>query len=171
MCGEHSEGDIMHEMRAGSSPHVRGAHTCWYRCRFCCGIIPACAGSTGRAPSSTSRTRDHPRMCGEHSSNPGTIIKTLGSSPHVRGAHCSGMKSNSRRGIIPACAGSTNTPLGYATRRRDHPRMCGEHVRGFMAKMTVLGSSPHVRGAPGLLRQRSGITGIIPACAGSTGLV
>ena len=113
----------------GSSPHARGARKCGYEAwtydedhprmrgehkpfehvSVCAsGIIPACAGSTGRcrmtgwvvlgssphargAPTMYSaispRPRDHPRMRGEHSAVPLSLLRTAG--------------------IIPACAGST----------------------------------------------------------------
>ena len=32
-----------------------------------------------------------------------------------------------RAGIIPACAGSTDTLYAVNSDFRDHPRMCGEH--------------------------------------------
>ena len=46
--------------------------------------------------------------------------------------------------------------------------MCGEHVVLPPFFWTVSGSSPHVRGARGLLLPRGIVLGIIPACAGST---
>ena len=152
-------------------PRMRGEHWCRYVVLVAPpGIIPACAGSTqyytaqrftrsGSSPhargarstraSSCTRSRDHPRMRGEHKS-------------HL-------LLLDVRHGIIPACAGSTvsnvfaalqspgsspharGAPAGRAragSRTRDHPRMRGEHA-------------PRGRGP------RRG-QGIIPACAGST---
>ena len=94
---------------------------------------------------------DHPRMRGEHES--------LGALALVDD------------GIIPACAGSTVRPVPLAPslvgssphargarlrgwmadfQARDHPRMRGEHLRLLLVHVHVFG--------------------IIPACAGSTGL-
>ena len=70
-----------------------------------------------------------------------------GSSPHVRGAHGRRGFPDNPQGIIPACAGSTGPRTCAATRRRDHPRMCGEHISGFLKGLKQKGSSPHVRGA------------------------
>ena len=70
-----------------------------------------------------------------------------GSSPHVRGAL---RRRNGRRigiGIIPACAGSTRRPANQGQHARDHPRMCGEHMRAADPTGYAAGSSPHVRGA------------------------
>ena len=72
------------------------------------------------------------------------------------------------RGIIPACAGSTRLSRPPRRRRRDHPRMRGEHERASSPRTLSGGSSPHARGA---LTNTQGIkvgSGIIPACAGST---
>ena len=46
MCGEHEAGLQIGEMRAGSSPHVRGARLQQRQLLVEAGIIPACAGST-----------------------------------------------------------------------------------------------------------------------------
>ena len=46
--------------------------------------------------------------------------------------------------------------------------MCGEHTLWTLAFRLSMGSSPHVRGALKCLRDHNAITGIIPACAGST---
>ena len=74
------------------------------------------------------RFRDHPRMCGEHI--PAALIQNggEGSSPHVRGAPSGTVNGIGFNGIIPACAGSTNLSAGIHCRKRDHPRMCGEHT-------------------------------------------
>ena len=50
----------------GSSPRVRGTRGSPLRGAFACGIIPACAGNTGEPDAWSARTRDHPRVCGEH---------------------------------------------------------------------------------------------------------
>ena len=54
--------------------------------------------------------------------------------------------------------------------RWDHPRMCGEHKSMAFCVGTLRGSSPHVRGAPDIRPLASKGDGIIPACAGSTGV-
>ena len=46
--------------------------------------------------------------------------------------------------------------------------MCGEHGAGLDQADCRLGSSPHVRGAPMQNSLRCSVSGIIPACAGST---
>ena len=127
MCGEHFNCEEVALMRVGSSPHVRGAHLDRRLPRRESGIIPACAGSTSYLAAIFHLPRDHPRMCGEHRNIIACICVSLGSSPHVRGAqkHC-----RHRRGvpgIIPACAGSTESLPRLQKPAWDHPRMCGEH--------------------------------------------
>ena len=92
--------------------------------------------------------RDHPRMCGEHVQDYGHAVRREGSSPHVRGALQGFVDALELLGIIPACAGSTLYPTWFYWRRRDHPRMCGEHRRQMAKLLLNSGSSPHVRGAP-----------------------
>ena len=53
-------------------------------------------------------------------------------------------------------------------RRRDHPRVCGEHLRGLHALVAEQGSSPRMRGTPVSLSSIVNTRGIIPAYAGNT---
>ena len=168
MCGEHGQTFARQSMRRGSSPHVRGARNrlgIRWRSR---GIIPACAGSTAYLPSPRTLSRDHPRMCGEHTPIQLWYWATAGSSPHVRGAPHRARRSSRLRGIIPACAGSTAYRRPLARGMWDHPRMCGEHANQSINAAQTVGSSPHVRGAHAQGRPLAGGAGIIPACAGST---
>ena len=150
MCGEHGLGANHPVPRPGSSPHVRGA--LWPTVAVCAfsGIIPACAGSTSKWYSSVSCDWDHPRMCGEHSPASLAPSRDWGSSPHVRGAPGRWRLEPLGTGIIPACAGSTCSQRHRPAPPRDHPRMCGEHASGAPCAEALRGSSPHVRGAPGM---------------------
>ena len=107
-------------------------------------------------------------MCGEHFTAPTIATTRPGSSPHVRGALLRLPARRGRRGIIPACAGSTPRPSPPAPTTRDHPRMCGEHMSVAIMPNAQEGSSPHVRGALVRILQDRAPGGIIPACAGST---
>ena len=71
-------------------------------------------------------------------------------------------------GIIPAYAGSTPRWLARRTRSPDHPRIRGEHSVSARNCATVLGSSPHTRGARTCMADTPEEDGIIPAYAGST---
>ena len=92
----------------------------------------------------------------------------MGSSPLARGALVRKVGGNVVTGIIPACAGSTRPRSSAPRRCGDHPRLRGEHAIVLHGGGVELGSSPLARGA--LVRKVGGnvVTGIIPACAGST---
>ena len=151
MCGEHTVGMRATPISSGSSPHVRGA--------------------PGLTLERLDSDRDHPRMCGEHPRNHETTPFHAGSSPHVRGALLVDDLAVDLHGIIPACAGSTNDIISHDPNTWDHPRMCGEHAETWIQSSLPQGSSPHVRGAPELDPCAVRVVGIIPACAGSTGIV
>ena len=147
MCGEHHRPRRAISATRGSSPHVRGAlrRDCFRTSSR--GIIPACAGSTTETLCETFGIWDHPRMCGEHMTVRLRSARMRGSSPHVRGALHVVAITEDRRGIIPACAGSTSQAADLPSKRWDHPRMCGEHIARLAFPSHPRGSSPHVRGA------------------------
>ena len=107
-------------------------------------------------------------MCGEHLLATGYQLPPLGSSPRVRGTHAFDGSRGLVRGIIPACAGNTRSCRRACWPCRDHPRVCGEHLRLARVRSTMAGSSPRVRGTRRRERQSAWSAGIIPACAGNT---
>ena len=72
------------------------------------------------------------------------------------------------RGIIPAYAGNTILMETLPTDRRDHPRVCGEHMPIGWKLAVSLGSSPRMRGTRWNLQYERRFLGIIPAYAGNT---
>ena len=52
-------------------------------------------------------TRDHPRVCGEHTNLNASTYVDRGSSPRMRGAHHDRRHQDHIERIIPAYAGST----------------------------------------------------------------
>ena len=153
---------------SGSSPRARGAQHRPPVRRIGRGIIPACAGSTPAQAGTGPRPGDHPRVRGEHVNRPPAVQCVEGSSPRARGAHGAHRDKAGHGGIIPACAGSTETHDRHSAAGGDHPRVRGEHVNRPPAVQCVEGSSPRARGAHGAHRDKAGHGGIIPACAGST---
>ena len=137
-------------------------------CRFARGIIPACAGNTHRSICVTCRTRDHPRMRGEHAPFHLRDVPNTGSSPHARGTHFPYLRDEFTGGIIPACAGNTTISTFQNGGSRDHPRMRGEHTCDYVNANTTQGSSPHARGTLDAMEGREEQFWIIPACAGNT---
>ena len=152
----------------GSSPHTRGALKKLKVTSNGIGIIPAYAGSTSAIAAAALGYRDHPRIRGEHMNALPEALRPIGSSPHTRGARRATSWCFRRTGIIPAYAGSTGAEYGKGLIRRDHPRIRGEHWLPQGTYSSLLGSSPHTRGALGLKRADGRLRGIIPAYAGST---
>ena len=152
----------------GSSPLARGARREAKHKARCIGIIPACAGSTGSPPPSDRSWGDHPRLRGEHVMYHDCNVALPGSSPLARGAQFRRARKRCDAGIIPACAGSTPGQTFAQTRRRDHPRLRGEHETFEREQTAVKGSSPLARGAQVWIVLFVLEDGIIPACAGST---
>ena len=111
---------------SGSPPHARGADPRSAESGQEVGITPACAGSRSIPSASSSRGRDHPRMRGEQQFKLGHLGTGLGSPPHARGADTSEIAELERRGITPACAGSSLIVNLVSSRDKDHPRMRGE---------------------------------------------
>ena len=155
-------------LAAGSSPHTRGARPAARNRRIHPGIIPAYAGSTAFASSHFALSTDHPRIRGEHGVSAYNFTRQAGSSPHTRGARVFDEDRGQVEGIIPAYAGSTSLVMRSCCLGRDHPRIRGEHLRGFLEVPGYGGSSPHTRGAPHAEPRRRILGGIIPAYAGST---
>ena len=168
MRGEHSRRPASRGELSGSSPHARGTLECRLSGRSTCGIIPACAGNTDGRTQRTARARDHPRMRGEHSVQIDRDNVIRGSSPHARGTLCVCCFFWGGLGIIPACAGNTTSTRQRLIRRRDHPRMRGEHLSMSLMDVLRMGSSPHARGTLKTTIFHYRTAGIIPACAGNT---
>ena len=168
VCGEHFVLSGHALLWRGSSPRVRGTLLANLDIVNKHGIIPACAGNTEHEGVRERSSRDHPRVCGEHSRPAFRIVQCGGSSPRVRGTLSTCLPHRAMRGIIPACAGNTDGDKGRSARTRDHPRVCGEHLIAGLVAALVWGSSPRVRGTPPMALRPFCSPGIIPACAGNT---
>ena len=152
----------------GSSPRVRGKlfHVC--RERGGQGLIPACAGKTSLRRCRVPFPRAHPRVCGENTRSRWRQNLPWGSSPRVRGKRTLHQAKDRPTGLIPACAGKTNTSSGKRPSNWAHPRVCGENWTVVCVFVFCVGSSPRVRGKPATLCPWCSSWGLIPACAGKT---
>ena len=153
----------------GSSLRVRGAASIVGGALQGVGIIPAHAGSSILNAGTVELGRDHPRACGEQALTRGELAAVGGSSPRVRGAVRVHRRNERRPGIIPACAGSRRSRRRTSTSARDHPRAGGEQEWRHTLSFGTQGSSPRMRGAVLLIVTSPLDSGIIPACAGSSG--
>ena len=127
VCGEHSAMRQVPALTKGSSPRMRGALCAAPPPVDPARIIPAYAGSTTWMASIQVPTKDHPRVCGEHSASERHPTPEPGSSPRMRGALMATIQSSYRCRIIPAYAGSTLKSGPVLVPVPDHPRVCGEH--------------------------------------------
>ena len=110
----------------GSPPRVRGKGVQSCNERVAVGITPAYAGkSWGRARTS-SRRRDHPRVCGEKYTCPLMSLSSGGSPPRMRGKECLLGSAPNPFGITPAYAGKRAAASFHPGTTQDHPRVCGE---------------------------------------------
>ena len=149
--GEHQRHRLPREICEGSSPHTRGALVLQPGRLVELGIIPAYAGSTQSRKMTQASRADHPRIRGEHRLFRQWIRRRWGSSPHTRGARDAVTERERSYGIIPAYAGSTSLSRNWESPRADHPRIRGEHLPQG-GKLTIsCGSSPHTRGARGVV--------------------
>ena len=107
-------------------------------------------------------------MCGENKAIAAERAIAGGSSPRVRGKQLEARFDQHRRRLIPACAGKTLADASPPPPSRAHPRVCGENERLCYPYLSVVGSSPRVRGKPVKTYLGDLINGLIPACAGKT---
>ena len=166
-CGEQFASIAGMSADQGSSPRVRGAGVLEGEHRLRRGIIPARAGSRNGATHCPSARRDHPRACGEQVERSIMSMGVTRSSPRMRGAVLLIVTSPLDSGIIPACAGSSSRSRPRGTGSWDHPRVCGEQAYLSILYISILGSSPRVRGAAEWVPSYFDFQGIIPARAGS----
>ena len=146
VCGEKVVLSIFLVPLMGSPPRVRGKERQQPRKHRVTRITPACAGKSLTIPKLTTRSWDHPRVCGEKSrvcprSDPGT-----GSPPRVRGKARGCLRRPVSQRITPACAGKSRPLAGLPPAFQDHPRVCGEKCQSGAHQPVQLGSPPRVRG-------------------------
>ena len=168
VCGEHLYPLSIHALTMGSSPRMRGTPIKDGRQIDGAGIIPAYAGNTCWCRRLGCRIRDHPRVCGEHSDGGRGAHNSTGSSPRMRGTLISAVNPRLDHVIIPAYAGNTGYHPARHRQTRDHPRVCGEHLRARPEGCAGWGSSPRMRGTQSVHTSRMSVHGIIPAYAGNT---
>ena len=146
MCGENRTARGVSTTGLGSSPRVRGKRPRGRVCAYRGGLIPACAGKTAGAGAAAAKAWAHPRVCGENAFPSSSPPLDMGSSPRVRGKPSGSFYLRFHVGLIPACAGKTETRLLTCQLVVAHPRVCGENSRTMRISSHDAGSSPRVRG-------------------------
>ena len=152
----------------GSPPRMRGKGTdTWYHLSFL-RITPAYAGKSACAEKTTAPSRDHPRVCGEKLFFVRLYPNAQGSPPRMRGKATPTRWNARTKGITPAYAGKSDPDTLECTHKRDHPRVCGEKLRGAVRFSTAIGSPPRMRGKACIWIPIKASVRITPAYAGKS---
>ena len=146
--GEHDEIQRLRIRLVGSSPRGRGTRLAGLLVYPVCRFIPAWAGNTRMLPGSVIGVPVHPRVGGEHISQPSQRIDFIGSSPRGRGTLNDVRKAKSDQRFIPAWAGNTSRNARHCAHTPVHPRVGGEHKSKRPPLCAYTGSSPRGRGTP-----------------------
>ena len=155
-------------MRLGSPPRVRGTVEAAGDEVKENRITPACAGNSRWWIILEVWCWDHPRVCGEQDFLTVFHPRKQGSPPRVRGTGRRSDKCDSEHRITPACAGNSVWRDRYAVARQDHPRVCGEQIKGRFEEREKEGSPPRVRGTVRSVPETAKRERITPACAGNS---
>ena len=91
-------------------------------------ITPAYAGKRLFASTSSTISRDHPRLCGEKRWECDVANGIYGSPPPMRGKDSRKLENLTRTRITPAYAGKRLFLACCFSWHWDHPRLCGEKV-------------------------------------------
>ena len=130
------------------------------------GITPAHAGKSRAELKFEPVTRDHPRACGEKLTDAISVAGKAGSPPRMRGKDIRAEGSSYQSRITPAHAGKRPSTTIRFSRRRDHPRACGEKTFSKPLEAPVKGSPPRMRGKAVPFVFVPAMHGITPAHAG-----
>ena len=155
----------------GTSPHTRGSRALRRPRTRRRGNIPAYAGITLRIECLIKLHGEHPRIRGDHATLDLPMTSRAGTSPHTRGSLLHGIDNLDVIRNIPAYAGITACQAMPQLKRREHPRIRGDHGMRTATSSTRVGTSPHTRGSQ---LASSGATvdiGNIPAYAGITSVI
>ena len=92
-------------------------------------ITPAYAGKRSNFLSASFGMGDHPRLCGEKSTEDTSDATNEGSPPPMRGKDKEWAKQGLLTRITPAYAGKRHLLNHSQADSQDHPRLCGEKLR------------------------------------------
>ena len=125
-------------------------------------------GKVLRKQYTTSRERDHPRLCGEKCPLDNPPHLAAGSPPPMRGKGTHDASQRSGRRITPAYAGKSICTCGLWLLVGDHPRLCGEKSSTSVLYLTIPGSPPPMRGKVASIFVPAISSRITPAYAGKS---
>ncbi len=131
-------------------------------------FIPAGAGNTSRAISSSTTPQVYPRWRGEHLLPTHNRGIAYGLSPLARGTHVHQSEFSIPWRFIPAGAGNTLLFILCISLISVYPRWRGEHFEAISIADCQCGLSPLARGTPTAMIDRELKARFIPAGAGNT---
>ena len=134
-------------------------------------ITPAYAGKRRSLLRKTAERRDHPRVCGEKSDFAVIAFPVLGSPPRMRGKEKKDSITHSKKRITPAYAGKSQVRLCPDSKRKDHPRVCGEKKEGKAEIARTLRITPAYAGKSSYANDNSYLPGDHPRVCGEKPLV
>ena len=112
--------------------------------------------------------KDHPRLRGNHLVGCCSRMAATGSPPLTREPRYSFDAFYEHTGITPAYAGTTPITICSIRRRRDHPRLRGNHTSTSSDGSVNSGSPPLTREPRLDVAADEALHGITPAYAGTT---
>ena len=168
LCGEKCRRLRLCQRHQGSPPPMRGKAQKQACESFNDRITPAYAGKSRLLRCSRSDHRDHPRLCGEKLVALHLTSWEQGSPPPMRGKACASSITKSSWRITPAYAGKSGTAAMKGNDMPDHPRLCGEKLRGACIFCAAGGSPPPMRGKGICFFTNSKRIRITPAYAGKS---
>ena len=146
ICGEKSGSFSSVTACGGSPPRMRGKAQQDFVGTLEGGITPAYAGKSEVSFFDAVHDGDHPRVCGEKTTKATTKMQYEGSPPRMRGkVRLSALHPVLCR-ITPAYAGKSSAQASIASRRWDHPRVCGEKDNTCPTVGTSVGITPAYAG-------------------------
>ena len=169
--GENYDPDDPTVTQLGSSPRIRGKWGSRKPQAEAMGIIPANTGKIAFHQRIIVLCGDHPREYGENRSVAVDVLRTLGSSPRIRGKCSWRSWCFLLIRIIPANTGKMNLDALIPIQYRDHPREYGENESGCINSHTISGSSPRIRGKLFCTCRMDSRKRIIPANTGKMRLM
>ena len=167
-CGENNLLNWVKSLLSGSPPRMRGKPFQTFLLFRYMRITPAHAGKTTAASGRGLAAKDHPRACGENELRMLAEAIDIGSPPRMRGKLNPIGSFDSQRRITPAHAGKTLEGPRRGSRKKDHPRACGENDAFPIFAPHSIGSPPRMRGKLTHDNCRVYLPRITPAHAGKT---
>ena len=148
------------------SPHLRGCFHDFIDKRKPLPRFPASAGVFLRRSNLLIIRRQIPRICGGVSEEKLELIRSITSSPHLRGCFCFLEALSRFLHEFPASAGVFPTPTSSSPVLWRVPRICGGVSKRYPDMYLPRRSSPHLRGCFQKIDTFKSITDEFPASAG-----